>query len=81
MYKKDVFAIGLTFHPVSCTPIRRKICVGMTGYNVGLGGQCLKGVFTINQSIVYVPQQPWILNGIVRDNMLFGSKFDENYCR
>jgi ABC-type transport system involved in cytochrome bd biosynthesis fused ATPase/permease subunit len=53
----------------------------MTRYNVGLGGQCLKEVFTTNQSVVYVPQQPWILNGTMWNNILFGSKFDEDRYR
>jgi hypothetical protein len=81
MYKKDVLDIVIGLAPSSCTPTRRKICTGMSGYDVGLGGQCLKGVFTTDRSVAYVPQQPWILNGTVRDNILFGSKFDEDRYR
>lgn len=33
--------------------------------------------FSINPSIAYVEQKPWIINGSVRENILMGSPFDE----
>ncbi|XP_020852474.1 ATP-binding cassette sub-family C member 2 isoform X1 [Phascolarctos cinereus] len=35
------------------------------------------GHINIKGSIAYVPQQSWIQNGTLRDNILFGSPFDE----
>ncbi|XP_036121361.1 canalicular multispecific organic anion transporter 1 [Molossus molossus] len=35
------------------------------------------GHITIKGSIAYVPQQSWIQNGTIKDNILFGSEFDE----
>jgi len=56
---------------------------GKSSFLLALLGEmeCLKGVFTTDRSVAYVPQQPWILNGTVRDNILFGSKFDEDRYR
>ncbi|XP_006751403.2 canalicular multispecific organic anion transporter 1-like [Leptonychotes weddellii] len=35
------------------------------------------GHITIKGTIAYVPQQSWIQNGTIRDNILFGSELDE----
>ncbi|XP_032738350.1 canalicular multispecific organic anion transporter 1 [Lontra canadensis] len=35
------------------------------------------GHVTIKGTIAYVPQQSWIQNGTIKDNILFGSEFDE----
>nr|AAF61707.1 canalicular multispecific organic anion transporter cMOAT [Mus musculus] len=35
------------------------------------------GHITIKGSIAYVPQQSWIQNGTIKDNILFGSEYDE----
>lgn len=32
----------------------------------------------VNGSIGYAPQQSWIMNGSIRDNILFGKQFDES---
>ena len=39
----------------------------------------LSGQLNIDGSIAYAPQQPWILNTTIRDNILFGKTFDENF--
>jgi ABC-type multidrug transport system fused ATPase/permease subunit len=31
----------------------------------------------IDGEICYVPQKPWIMNGSVRENIIFNSEFDE----
>ncbi|KAJ8247979.1 hypothetical protein GJAV_G00236800 [Gymnothorax javanicus] len=38
---------------------------------------CLKGHINIQGSVAYVPQQAWIQNATLRDNILFGSALDE----
>lgn len=35
-----------------------------------------EGTVTIKGRVAYVPQSPWITNATVRDNILFGSKFE-----
>ncbi|XP_070288640.1 ATP-binding cassette sub-family C member 2 [Myotis yumanensis] len=37
----------------------------------------VRGHITIKGTIAYVPQQSWIQNGTIKDNILFGSEFDE----
>ncbi|GFN99336.1 multidrug resistance-associated protein 1 [Plakobranchus ocellatus] len=37
----------------------------------------LKGTVTVKSSIAYVPQQAWIQNATLRDNVLFGSDYNE----
>ncbi|SCV00594.1 LAMI_0G06084g1_1 [Lachancea mirantina] len=32
-------------------------------------------------SIAYCPQQPWVMNATVKENVLFGHRFDETYYR
>ena len=50
----------------------------------GILGEMYKfsGRLNVNGSIAYVPQQAWIQNDSVKNNILFGSKFDtELYAR
>ncbi|XP_070415544.1 ATP-binding cassette sub-family C member 2 isoform X1 [Equus przewalskii] len=35
------------------------------------------GHITIKGTVAYVPQQSWIQNGTIKDNILFGAEFDE----
>ncbi|KAG1662663.1 Multidrug resistance-associated protein 4 [Nymphon striatum] len=55
---------------------------------VGSGKSCLlmsilgelpicEGNITVSGKLAYVPQEPWIFAGSIRNNILFGSKFDE----
>ncbi|KAJ2808048.1 hypothetical protein H4R21_000229, partial [Coemansia helicoidea] len=37
------------------------------------------GAVTTCGSIAYVPQQPWIMNATLRDNILFGHRFDQAF--
>ncbi|XP_036920078.1 ATP-binding cassette sub-family C member 2 [Sturnira hondurensis] len=37
----------------------------------------IHGHITIKGTIAYVPQQSWIQNGTIKDNILFGSEFNE----
>jgi ATP-binding cassette subfamily C (CFTR/MRP) protein 1 len=34
-------------------------------------------VFMSGKKVAYAPQQPWIQNATIRDNILFGRDFDE----
>ncbi|KAJ1932293.1 hypothetical protein FBU59_006423, partial [Linderina macrospora] len=37
------------------------------------------GSVTVRGSVALVPQQPWIINATLRDNILFGKKFDQAF--
>ncbi|KAJ2715446.1 hypothetical protein H4R19_001201 [Coemansia spiralis] len=37
------------------------------------------GTVDVCGSIAYVPQQPWIMNATLRDNILFGNRFDQAF--
>lgn len=39
----------------------------------------VKGFATIHGNVAYVSQQSWIMNGTVKDNILFGHKFDSEF--
>lgn len=39
----------------------------------------LKGYIGVCGDVAYVPQQPWIQNTSLRDNIIFGNKFDRKY--
>eukprot|EP01029_Cantina_marsupialis_P020237 TRINITY_DN473_c3_g1_i2.p1 TRINITY_DN473_c3_g1~~TRINITY_DN473_c3_g1_i2.p1 ORF type:complete len:1388 (-),score=572.58 TRINITY_DN473_c3_g1_i2:307-4470(-) len=38
---------------------------------------CQKGKVTVNGSLSYLPQSAWIVNDTVRENIVFGSEFDQ----
>lgn len=39
----------------------------------------LDGEVKVNGKVAYVPQVPWIMNATVKDNVLFGHKFDAQF--
>lgn len=45
------------------------------------GIQRISGSLEVNGSIAYAAQQAWIMNQSVKDNILFGLPYDENYYR
>jgi ABC-type multidrug transport system fused ATPase/permease subunit len=38
-----------------------------------------KGIVNVNGSVAYVPQQAWIQNATLKNNILFGNKLDETF--
>eukprot|EP01091_Cochliopodium_minus_P010616 TRINITY_DN2850_c0_g1_i3.p1 TRINITY_DN2850_c0_g1~~TRINITY_DN2850_c0_g1_i3.p1 ORF type:complete len:720 (-),score=229.12 TRINITY_DN2850_c0_g1_i3:506-2665(-) len=43
-----------------------------------LGGlEKIQGKLQVNGSVAYTPQQAWIVNGTLRDNIIFGSEYDQ----
>ncbi|QOU20165.1 hypothetical protein BRETT_004817 [Brettanomyces bruxellensis] len=57
---------------------------------VGSGKSCMlqailgdlhktKGIARVYGSVAYVPQIPWIMNGTIRENILFGCKYDKDF--
>lgn len=39
------------------------------------------GLINVHGKIAYAPQQPWIQNATIRDNILFGRPFDEEFYK
>ncbi|QPG74364.1 hypothetical protein FOA43_001691 [Brettanomyces nanus] len=38
-----------------------------------------KGIVVTHGTVAYVPQIPWIMNGTIKENILFGCKFEPNF--
>ncbi|KAK5781076.1 ATP-binding cassette glutathione S-conjugate transporter YCF1 PWA37_001997 [Arxiozyma heterogenica] len=58
-----------------------KVGSGKSGFIQSLLGDLfrVKGFATVHGSIAYVSQVPWIMNGTVRENILFGHKYDPEF--
>ncbi|XP_067242984.1 canalicular multispecific organic anion transporter 1 isoform X1 [Chanodichthys erythropterus] len=71
--------VSLDVHPGRLVAVVGAVGSGKTSLISSLLGElhCLKGHININGSMAYVPQQAWIQNATLRDNILFGSKLDE----
>ena len=68
----------------SLTAIVGRIGQGKSSLLSAIMGELYKrqGTITVYGNIAYVPQQAWIINATVRDNILFGKPFDqERYDR
>ncbi|KAG5357793.1 Canalicular multispecific organic anion transporter 1 [Yarrowia sp. B02] len=71
--------ISMNCAPASLTCIVGRVGSGKTGLLMSILGETFKssGTLITSGSMAYVSQQPWIFNATVRDNILFGSKFDQ----
>lgn len=61
-----------------------KVGSGKSSLISGILGEMYKlnnGKISVNGSMAYVPQQAWILNASVQDNILFGKDFDESFYK
>ncbi|KAJ2769291.1 hypothetical protein IWQ56_002609, partial [Coemansia nantahalensis] len=58
-----------------------RVGAGKSSLVSGILGDMTKcsGTVAICGSIAYVPQQPWIMNATLRDNILFGHRFDQAF--
>ncbi|KAF8929221.1 Multidrug resistance-associated protein 1, partial [Haplosporangium bisporale] len=76
--------IELTINDGSLTAIVGRIGQGKSSLLSALMGDMYKvdGVVKVFGGIAYVPQQAWIINATLKDNILFGQPFDqEKYDR
>eukprot|EP00106_Octopus_bimaculoides_P007974 XP_014775416.1 PREDICTED: multidrug resistance-associated protein 5-like [Octopus bimaculoides] len=82
----DVSALNYTLNDITLNVEKGKI-IGICG-PVGSGKSSLlsailgriekkKGTTAIDGSIAYTPQQAWIFNGTLKENILFGQEMDE----
>ncbi|KAF9938432.1 hypothetical protein BGZ67_000203 [Mortierella alpina] len=62
------------------TAIAGRIGQGKSSLLSGIMGEMYKlnGTVTVYGDLAYVPQQAWIINATVRDNILFGKPYDQN---
>lgn len=58
-----------------------KVGAGKSGFIQSLLGDLfrVKGFATVHGSVAYVSQVAWIMNGSVKDNILFGHKYDAEF--
>ncbi|MCO5605571.1 hypothetical protein L7F22_059754 [Adiantum nelumboides] len=85
-YKADVTLRNINFsvEKGELVSIYGPIGSGKSSLLLGILGemQCVTGSNFVQHDIAYVPQQPWILNDTVRQNIIFTSPFDpEHYQR
>ncbi|KAL7750892.1 Multidrug resistance-associated protein 1 [Sorochytrium milnesiophthora] len=82
----DRFALSdgdLVFPRRSLTAVIGRVGSGKSSLLYAILGEMHKraGQVNVNGKIAYVAQQAWIINGTVRDNILFGSVYDEKRYR
>ena len=58
-----------------------KVGCGKSSFLNSILGEMIKfrGKINLNGSISYVPQQAWIQNATVRDNIIFGKNYDKSF--
>jgi ABC-type transport system involved in cytochrome bd biosynthesis fused ATPase/permease subunit len=78
--KPTLFNINLQIPEGNLTAIVGRIGQGKSSLLNAIMGEMYKGPtgsITVYGDIAYVPQQAWIINATVRDNILFGKPFDK----
>eukprot|EP00043_Microstomoeca_roanoka_P016335 m.166363 g.166363 ORF g.166363 m.166363 type:complete len:1602 (+) comp16436_c27_seq1:218-5023(+) len=65
--------------PMSCTAVVGRVGAGKSSLISALHGdmQRISGTVVMPGSVAYVPQQAWIRNATLRENILFGKPYDE----
>ncbi|CAD5219876.1 unnamed protein product [Bursaphelenchus okinawaensis] len=58
-----------------------KVGAGKSSLLMSLLGEMerLRGKIGVHGTVAYIPQQPWMQNGSVRHNIVFGKRFDEYF--
>lgn len=80
-YKVALKNIDLTAKKGELTCIVGKVGSGKSALIQSLLGDLIrvKGFATVHGDVAYVSQVAWIMNGTVKDNILFGHKFDPDF--
>ncbi|KAF9586641.1 Multidrug resistance-associated protein 1 [Lunasporangiospora selenospora] len=76
--------INISVERASLTTIVGRVGQGKTSFLNALIGEMYKrqGTVQVKGTIAYVPQQAWIINATLKDNILFGKDYDqEQYDR
>jgi len=71
--------MNFTVHPGEKIMVVGKVGSGKSSLGMALLGEMPKisGSISVNGQVAYVPQQAWIYNATVRDNILFGEPYDQ----
>jgi len=71
--------MNFTVHPGEKIFVVGKVGSGKSTLGMALLGEMPKitGSICVNGQVAYVPQQAWIYNATVRDNILFGEPYDQ----
>lgn len=78
VFKVALKDISLDVKPGTLCMVSGKVGAGKTSLLSAMLGEICKdrGQVTLNGKVAYAPQQPWIFNASVRQNILFGSALD-----
>ncbi|ANB12248.1 ATP-binding cassette glutathione S-conjugate transporter YCF1 [Sugiyamaella lignohabitans] len=73
--------VNFSAHKGSLFCIVGKVGAGKTSFLKALLGDLYRkqGSVTVKGSIAYVAQDPWLVNGTVKDNILFGCRYDPEF--
>ncbi|ORX59695.1 multi drug resistance-associated protein MRP [Hesseltinella vesiculosa] len=73
--------IDLSVKKGELTAVVGRVGSGKSTIVSALLGETVKinGKVTLRGSIAYVPQQPWVMNATVRENIVFGHRFDPDF--
>lgn len=80
-YKTALVNINFTAYKGQLSCVLGKVGSGKSALIQALLGSLHRtnGLASICGSIAYVPQTSWIMNGTIKENILFGCKFDEEF--
>ncbi|KAG0024375.1 hypothetical protein BGZ80_003720 [Entomortierella chlamydospora] len=75
--------INLTIQEGAITIVVGRVGQGKSSLLSAIIGEMYKlhGTIRVRGKVAYVPQQAWIINATLRDNILFGSAFDQERYR
>lgn len=75
--------INLSLMPRTLTAVVGRVGQGKSSLLSAIIGEMykLEGTITVRDRIAYVPQQAWIFNATLRDNVLFGRTYDQERYR
>ncbi|KAI8628633.1 metal resistance protein YCF1 [Xylariaceae sp. FL1651] len=79
--KNVLKGIDFTAHKGDLTCIVGRVGQGKSSLLQSVLGDLWKieGEVLINGSVAYVAQQPWIMNATVKENIIFGHRYDSNF--
>ncbi|KAI1268304.1 metal resistance protein YCF1 [Xylariaceae sp. FL1019] len=79
--KNALKAIDFTAHKGDLTCVVGRVGQGKSSLLQSILGDLWKvdGEVRLNGSVAYVAQQPWIMNATVKENIVFGHRYDSNF--
>ncbi|KAI1335138.1 P-loop containing nucleoside triphosphate hydrolase protein [Xylariaceae sp. FL0016] len=79
--KEVLKGIEFTAHKGGLTSVVGRVGAGKSSLLQSVLGDLWKvhGTVNIHGSVAYVAQQPWIMNATVKENVIFGHRYDSNF--